>query len=207
MPGTGGGDPHQNGGLNFWNYQITFAAVGTSGNFSWNSLVVSTSTLPPGDIGVHYKGATLAAVGGTAPYTWSATGLPAGLILNQTTGVLSGTPTGPVGTKTLVATVTDSDGVKAHVSVKLLIDKTPTITTASLKSGTHGVAYSATVVGSGGSTPYTWSATGLPAGLTIMAATGVISGTPTKAGTASVKVTLTDKAGDKVTKTYSLKIS
>src|SRR5512140_156300 len=53
-----------------------------------------------------------------------------------------------------------------------------------LANGTVGVAYSSTALGaSGGVAPYTWSASGLPAGLAIAASTGAISGTPTTAAT------------------------
>jgi hypothetical protein len=53
--------------------------------------------------------------------------------------------------------------------------------------------------GSGGSTPYTWSASGLPVGLSIGSSTGRITGTPTSAGTSNVTVTLTDAASKTAT--------
>jgi subtilisin family serine protease len=47
----------------------------------------------------------------------------------------------------------------------------------------------------GGARPYTWTATGLPAGVTLTASTGLISGTPTTAGTSTVTGTVTDGTG------------
>jgi serine protease len=61
------------------------------------------------------------------------------------------------------------------------------------KTGTVGTAVSAvTLTASGGVTPYTWSATGLPPGLSIGSSSGTISGTPSTAGTYSVTATATD---------------
>ena len=71
---------------------------------------------------------------------------------------------------------------------------TLTITTASLAAGTVGAAYSSPVAASGGATPYTYSATSLPSGLSINSATGTITGTPgqSSVGTASVTIKVTD---------------
>jgi Zn-dependent metalloprotease len=68
------------------------------------------------------------------------------------------------------------------------------LTNPGSQSGTVGVAASVALSATGGTTPYTFSATGLPAGLSINASSGVISGTPTTAGTSTVTATVTDSA-------------
>ena len=63
------------------------------------------------------------------------------------------------------------------------------------KTGTVGTAISSfTLSASGGQSPYTWTATGLPSGIT-MSSTGTVSGTPTAAGTFTVTATARDSAG------------
>ena len=58
-------------------------------------VTVTTTSLPTGTVGSPYS-ATLAATGGTPPYTWTYTGtLPAGIVLS-TAGVFSGTPTAAI---------------------------------------------------------------------------------------------------------------
>src|SRR6476661_2759170 len=85
-----------------------------------------------------------------------------------------------------------------------------TITTSSLPSGVVNAAYNVTLVASGGKTPYAWSLTtgSLPAGLSL-SREGVISGTPTAAGTSSFTVTLTDSQNPSsiATATYSLVVT
>ena len=145
--------------------------------------VITTTSLPNGQVGTAYS-AALAATGGTTPYTWSLTSgtLPAGLSLSAS-GVISGTPTATVNAASLTFKVTDSGQPAQSQSATLTLTITaaaPVITTTSLPNGQVGTAYSAVLAATGGTTPYTWSLTSgtLPAGLSL-SASGVISGTPT----------------------------
>ena len=71
-----------------------------------------------------------------------------------------------------------------------------TVTNPGNKTGTVGTAISSfTLTASGGTAPYTWSASGLPAGVTIGSSTGTVSGTPTASGTFNVTATATASAG------------
>ncbi len=86
---------------------------------------------------------------------------------------------------------------------------TITISPASLTGGTVGTAYSQTVTQTGlvGTPAWSVSVGTLPAGLSIAGATGVISGTPTTAGTASFTVSVTNDAGCTQTKVYSIAVA
>ena len=68
------------------------------------------------------------------------------------------------------------------------------IATTALPGGTVGIAYSSAITASGGTVPYTYSASGLPSGLSISSTSGSITGTPAlgSAGTSTVAVTVTD---------------
>ena len=156
---------------------------------------ISSSSLPAGIVGVAYSQA-LTAAGGTPPFTWtvSSGSLPAGLTLSSA-GVLSGTPSA-VGTFTFSIKVTDSSSpVQSLTSSYTLTIAAPpiSITQPTLPAGTVNVAYSQTLVATGGTAPFSWSlASGtLPAGITL-SSVGVLSGTPTTAGTYSFAVTVTD---------------
>ena len=146
--------------------------------------------------GVAYS-ETLTASGGDGTYTWAlfnATTLPAGLALNTTTGVISGTPS-TAGTTNFEVEVT-SNGQTATAALAITIDlPAPAVTTSSpMPNGTEGVAYSETLTASGGDGTYTWAlfnATTLPAGLALNTTTGVISGTPSTAGTTNFEVEVT----------------
>lgn len=127
-----------------------------------------------------------------SPTSYSASGLPAGLTVNTTSGLISGTPT-TVGTSTVTLGATNAGGTgNATLTLTVTVPK-PVITSATTKSGQVGVALSYQITAS--NTPTSFSATGLPAGLTINTGTGLVSGTPTSVGTIAATIGATNAGG------------
>ncbi len=177
------------------------------------SLKLASSALPSGTAGKAYSG-TVSATGGTTPYTWSISSgsLPAGLSLASATGVISGTPTSS-GTFNFTVSVSDSSSTvqkqSATTAIVVAAATSPvTITTASLPSGTVNTAYTATVVGTGGVAPYTWSVSSgaLPTGVSLGSSTGLISGTPSASGTFNVTLSVHDAQGNSAMSNFPVTI-
>jgi len=173
---------------------------------------VTTTSLPAGTLGSSYS-TTLAATGGIAPYTWALTSgsLPAGLSLNASSGAITGTPSAS-GTSSFTVTATDSSSPPKTATASLSITVSPpgfSITTTSLPAGTVGSSYSATLAATSGTTPYTWALTSgsLPAGLSLNASTGAITGTPSASGTSNFTVLVTDSSSPAKTATTNLSIT
>ncbi len=174
----------------------------------------TTTTLPNGSNGQNYS-QQIAATGGVPPLVFSVVCpnpvqkncLPVGLTLNQT-GVLLGTPTVPA-TYTFYVKATDNGAVPqpngsaqplSVLSTLFTVTINPatalSVTTTSLPPGTVNQLYSGTLSAEGGVRPFTWSvpANSLPPGLALNTSTGVISGTPTTAGSDSFIATVQDSA-------------
>lgn len=84
------------------------------------------------------------------------------------------------------------------------------VTTPSpLPVATVGLAYSATIAGSGGLGPFTWAVVSgsLPPGMTLIPARGEIAGTPTTAGAATFSVTVSDNSGRSAARTFDLAVT
>jgi hypothetical protein len=175
-------------------------------------LAISTTSLSGGIANESFS-ASLNATGGTAPYTWSVTkgALPAGLSLAAATGTLAGMPT-TAGTASPTFTVKDSSiPVQSKSIILPLTIAAPALTiNATLASATAGTAYSSPLAATGGTPAYTWSianGSSLPAGLTLAATTGIISGTPTASGNFSIGVTVKDAGSPAQTSTATLALS
>jgi len=167
--------------------------------------ITTTSPLPSGQVGVAYGAVQFQASGGVAGsgYVWSAGSLPAGMALSSS-GSLSGTPTA-AGTFSIAVTVTDSAKSTATGSFSIAIAAI-SIATASLPDATLGVSYSGSMAATGGAAPLAWTATGLPAGISL-SPSGSFSGVPTAVGASNVTVTVTDAAGSAAKRSYTLNVN
>ncbi len=192
------------GGLTAGAHSFVVISQDTAGNQSTTAtitfnvvlLVVTPTTLSDGVVASAYSG-TISATGCVGPCTFAVTAgaLPAGITLSSS-GELAGTPTAG-GSFDFTVTATDAgagDLTAAHAFT--LIVAAPTITaTATLAAAQRGFAYSQTLVGAGGTSPYTFTLqTGpLPAGITLSSA-GVVSGVPTAVGSFPIVVRVTDSS-------------
>ena len=162
-------------------------------------LAITTTALPNGTIGVAYN-QTLVAAGGVPGYVWSLTTgsnpLPDGVSLNPA-GVISGTPTAAA-TTTITVKVTDSAGGTTTKEFTVAITAPNVqpllIITNTLSSGMVGTAYNDILGATGGTGDKTWSISAgtLPAGLSLDAATGAITGAPTVAGASTFTLRVRD---------------
>ena len=177
---------------------------------SYSVLGITTSALPVGSTNSAYS-ASVAAVGGTGPYTFSATGFPTGLSISAA-GAITGS-TRSSGTFTVIIQVA-SGGLSTSSTFQLVISPGATqplvVTSATLPPGTVSIPYSSAtgLQASGGVPPYTWSAFGgvLPVG-TSLSGSGNLQGTPTLAGTYGFTAQATDSTGTVVTGLFSLVVS
>ena len=177
------------------------------------SLMITTAALPNGEVGVAYS-ATLAATGGTLPYSWLLTSgtLPMGLFLDASTGAISGTPTQMVTNSPLTFKVTDSTSSTAqtksstltltvfNISVTLspkrggvaVNQQFPFTATVTNDVGPAGVSWKVTAGGTfNGQTTSTASFSSVSAGVYTITATSIADNTKS----ASATIGVTDLAG------------
>jgi len=177
--------------------------VNTGGTFS-----IATSAVPTARPGEPYS-SIIVATGGTAPYTFSLVGgssLPAGLSLSAG-GILSGVSLTD-GSATFVVRAQDATGASTQRTLTLGISSLNlSLANIALPGGIVGNGYSAILNPTGGLAPYTVSIVSgaLPPGITLSSG-GILSGTPTTAGTYPLVIRLTDANGNQFQRALSISI-
>ncbi len=145
--------------------------------------------------------------------TYGATGLPSGLSINASTGVVSGALQ-TQGTYSVTVSVNDGKGGQDSHSITWTVDpgvpvpNPPVLTNPGNQSGVEqDVVSLALIATDADGDPVTFSATGLPSSLSIDTATGVISGTLTTVGSFSVMVTVDDGTGLQDSETFNWNVT
>lgn len=218
------------------NFPITVKATDTNGCFGTVSytlvitcpmITLSPTTLTPGTIGSSYNQSVAASPAGTYSYAVTSGALPGGLNLNSANGAITGTPTATGSFNfTITATLTGAAMPAAaskqatYVTPMVVMQcsgsqaytltincQTITVTAPAINTGTAGTAFNQTFTQSGGIGTTNFSTnSSLPTGIAL-AASGVLSGTPTQTGTFPITVKATDANGCFGTVSYTLTIN
>ncbi len=151
--------------------------------------VITSSGTASGTVGTAFSYQITATDSATS---FGATGLPAGLTVNTSSGLISGTPTA-AGTSNVTVSATNGGGTGSAPLTLTVNAVPPVITSSGTASGTVGTAFSYQITAT--NIPTSFGATGLPAGLAVNTGSGLISGTPTGPGTSHVMVSATNSAG------------
>jgi hypothetical protein len=186
-------------------FSVTIRA-GNSGGTGGATLALTVNTFTPqppiitsaltasGTVGTAFSYATTAI---NNPASFNATGLPAGLSVNTTNGLISGTPSA-AGTFSVTLSATNAQGTgTATLSLTIVAGAVPVITSPLTSVGTAGVAFGYTITAS--NNPTGFNAAGLPPGLSINPSTGIISGTALGQGVWDVTLIAGNPAGSSAT--------
>jgi len=187
-----------------WTVALSAANAGGSGSTAYLTLtignpvpppIITSSTLATGDAGVAFSYAITTTTGAPPPSSYGATPLPSGLSINTSTGVISGTPSTP-GTSTVTLSATNGWGTTIETLTLIITPAgSPVITSATTATGMVGSTYTDLYAITATNSPTSYSASGLPAGLSINTSNGHISGTPEVAATSAVVLGATNSDG------------
>jgi hypothetical protein len=183
-------------------WSITITATDANGSSASVNLGQTVNPLPtlnfessPISVGAAIS-RSISVTGGTSPYTFTiqSGGAPAGMTLSSA-GVLSGTATA-LGLAQFGVQVTDAAGATGTGTFTWQVVAAPSVQIPSLGTGTVGAPKSVQVSATGGIGAVTFAlgSGSLPPGMSL-SSSGLLSGTPTAAGTYSFAIQVTDSLG------------
>jgi hypothetical protein len=158
-----------------------------------NVPVITSPSTATGTAGVAFSYQITAT---NSPTSFGASSLPAGLSVDRNTGLVSGTPTNVGTTSNIILRATNAIGTGTKnltLTVNAGLPPAPVITSVSTAVGTVGVAFSYQITAT--NSPTSYDASGLPPGLSVNTATGLISGTPTTVASSNANLSAVNAGG------------
>ena len=146
----------------------------------------------------------MSASGGRTPYRYSLSGAPSGIRITESGGLITGTPR-QTGTFSLTVTVTDEDNRTASMSFDMRVSPPLTVSSISDVVMDLGERVSVPVSVSGGRTPYRYSLSGNPSSISMSGSR--ITGTPNRAGTPYITVTVRDADGRTDSESFTIRVA
>lgn len=150
---------------------------------------ITSSSIATAQVGSSFQYQIIAS---NLPSSYGTSSLPNGLTLNATSGRISGIPTA-VGNATVTLSASNNAGTASKILTLTILPPAPVITSSNTSNGTLGTAYSRQIIATNDPTQFT--ATGLPAGLTINSTTGLIRGIPLEYGAFDAKISAINAGG------------
>ena len=156
------------------------------------ALKIESSDLRPGVVGTPYTD-TVRISGGTAPFLFVASNLPADFSIDPVSGIISGTAK-VASESNLIVAVSDTKRHSQRRSINLIIRTTPIfISSSNIGQATIGEPFLVRLIAQGGKPPYSWSTSSgvLPTGLSL-SPDGTISGVAVEEFSGVVRVMVED---------------